>query len=291
MDKNNKMPKKKGSGIITILLFGFVTGLGIFFTLLATNVIPGKQASDAAMWGATAFCYVIGVPGLYISISAQIKEKIAKKRFKEKGIKEEDYIPEEVMVFKNAIPELNKKNNLDISNEEMKTYIFKQVRRSIVTFKCFDENNNLVYDSHRLNKTFFVPLKVEFNNHISNKTFTHIIGRVAVGNGGNNMYFMKTPFSFRTDNLTIDDYCKMLNIQMTMTGTDQYDVRYKNGLIGGIKWFRTKRLVQPSKKVDPIYIRCTEDYLDTMFFLCFAYGFCGRDFYTTKTDVTEYGRM
>jgi len=290
MEKNNKQ-KKKGGGITVILMFAFVTGLGIFFTLLATNTIPGKQASNTAMWGATAFCYVIGVPGLYIAISAKIKEKIAKKRFKEKGIDEDDYIPEEVMVFKNAIPELNKKNNLDISNKEMKTYIFKQVRRSIVTFKCFDEKNNLVYDSHRLNKTFFVPLKVAFNNHLSNKTFTHIIGRVAVGNGDQNNYFMKTPFSFRTDNLTIDDYCRMLNIQMTQTGDHQYDVRYRNGLIGGIKWFMTKRFIQPSKKVDPIYIRCTEDYLDIMFFICFAYGFCGRDLYIPKTDVTEYGRM
>ncbi len=289
--EENKEPKKKHRGLTFVILFGFVTGLGVFFTLLALKIIPGGTDDKAALWGATAFCYVIGVPGLYISISSKIREKFAKKKFKEKGISEEEDIPAEVMVFKNAIPELKSKPKLDVKNKPMKKYVFKQVKRSIIRYKLFDENNKLVYDSYKLNKTFFVPLKVSFNNYITNKSFTHIIGRVFAGYGGDNTYFMKTPYSFRTDRLTIDDYCKMLNIQVIMTGKDQYDIKYKNSLIGNISWIRTKRLVQPSKKVDPININCIEEYLDIVYFVCFAYGFCGRELYTSNTNVRDYGKM
>lgn len=288
---NNNQPKNKAGKFLFPIMFGLVTALAIYFTLSNLNIIPDKKSSDPDLWWIpTIFCYVVGVPGLILSITALIKEKIAKKRFKEKEMNEEDYIPEEIMVFKNAIPELKHKTQLDVDDKPMEKYIFKQVKRSIIKYQLFNQDNKLIYDSYKLNKTFFVPLKISFNNHISNKSFNHIIGRTLVGNGYKNTYFAPMFNSFRVDGLTIDDYCEMLNIQMYSTGTNQYDIRYKNALIGNIKWIATKRIIMPSNKVDPIEISCIEDYLDIVFFLCFAIGFCGRDI-PTKNDIRGYSRM
>jgi len=264
-------------------MFTMLVAVGIFLSLVSSGIIPGKKADDLVMWVATGFCLTVGGLGLIFTIKALIKEKIAKKRFKEKGIKEEEYIPEEVMVFKNAIPELRPNKSVSASKKPMKNYIFKQVGSSIIKYKLFDNDNNVVCDTTRLNKTFFEPLKVSFNNHVSNKSFTHIIGRALIGSTHQNEYFLPTGFSFRTDGLTIDDYCKMLNIQMSSVGNNKYDIIYNNLIIGNLTRSFSKKIDWLGKRVDPIEINCIEDYLDVAFFLAFAIGYCGRMSYNYRT--------